>query len=139
VVHDFDRANRSGTLTRTFLRTPVGKFVVLLLLIALGVFVASFVIALSNPGASGAKTGFSLAALFTAVGTAGATLHVSRQRISTIVERVWFTVEPMLARVEMEEAIAQSTRRLPGDTVGGSSAPATRRTRPAGTERARRI
>jgi hypothetical protein len=117
-------ASRVQSLVRSFLRTIVGKVVVVVLAIALAVFLSAFIIALQDPHTSGAKSGLSLAAILTAVGTAAGTFHVSRQRISSTVGEVWSLVEPTLVEAEMKEAIAQATRRLPTESIGGSSAAA---------------
>jgi hypothetical protein len=131
-------ANGAQSLVRSFLRTIVGKAVVVVLFTALAIFVSAFAIALHDPHASGAKSGLSLAAILTAAGTAAGTFHITRQRISTTVGEIWSLVEPVLVEAEMKEAIAQSTRRLPVDTIGGGSAPATDRSAAARTKRARR-
>jgi hypothetical protein len=133
LLHWTDRAQ---SLVRSFLRTIVGKAVLVILLVALAVFLSAFIIALQDPHTSGAKSGLSLAAVLTSFGAAAGTLHVSRQRISSTVGEIWSLVEPVLVDAELKEAIAQATRRLPADTIGGGSARATYN-KPASTRTAR--
>ena len=131
-----DAANRlfvnwstsATAIAKTFLRSALARFFLALGIIALLVFVGAFLVDLLTQGAatSGAKNALTISAILAAAASAAGIFHVSRTQITSVLGDIWGMIEPPMLEAELIESIALSTRRLPGDTVGGASPPQTK-------------
>ena len=131
-----DAANRlfvswstsATAIAKTFLRSALARFFLALGIIALLVFVGAFLVDLLTQGAatSGAKNALTISAILAAAASAAGIFHVSRTQITSALGDIWGMIEPPALEAELIESIALSTRRLPGDTVGGGSPPQTK-------------
>lgn len=122
-------ANASA-LGRAFFRSAIARLVLVLLVIAILVFLGAFAIDLLTSGGatSGAKNGLTITAMLGALASAAGIFHVSRTQVSSALDSVWSMAESAMLKAELVESIAESTRRLPGDSVSGAP-PARTRTR----------
>jgi hypothetical protein len=118
----------TNALARAFFRSPIARLVLLLLVIAVLVFLGAFAIDLTTSGGatSGAKDGLTITAMLAALGSAAGIFHVSRGQVSSALDKVWTMAESAMLQAELVESIADSTRRLPGDSVSGAPPAATR-------------
>ncbi len=125
----------TNALAGAFFRSSIARLVLVLLIIAILVFLGAFAIALLTSGGatSGAKDGLTITAMLAGLGSAAGIFHVSRGQVTTALDKVWTVAESAMLQAELVESIADSTRRLPGDSVSGAP-PA--RTRTRGTRRA---
>jgi hypothetical protein len=131
-----DAANRlfvnwaasATAIARSFLRTALARFFLILGVLVLLVFIGAFLIDLFSEadGTSGAKDGLTITAMLAAAGSAAGIFHVSRTQLTSILGDIWSEVKPAMIEAELIESIALSTRRLPLDTVGGAAPPQTK-------------
>jgi hypothetical protein len=109
----------TSTLARAFLRSAIARFLLVLLVIAILVFLGAFAIDLLTSGGatSGAKDGLTITAMLAGLASAAGIFHVSRAQVTSALDNVWNMAESAMLRAELVESIAESTRRLPGDSV----------------------
>lgn len=115
-------ANTSA-LGRAFFHSTIARLLLVLLLIAILVFLGAFAIDLLTSGGatSGAKDGLTITAMLGALASAAGIFHVSRTQVSSALDSVWNMAESAMLKAELVESIAESTRRLPGDSVSGAA------------------
>jgi hypothetical protein len=118
----------TNALARAFFRSTIARLVLVLLVIAILVFLGAFSIDLLTSGGatSGAKDGLTITAMLAALGSAASIFHVSRGQVTTALDKVWTVAESAMLKAELVESIADSTRRLPGDSVSGAPPARTR-------------
>jgi hypothetical protein len=121
-------ATNATAIARSFLRTALARFFLVLGIIVLLIFIGAFLVDLLTQGGatSGAKNGLTITAILAAAGSAAGIFHVSRRQVTSALADIWEMVEPPMVEAELIESIALSTRRLPADTVGGASPPQTK-------------
>jgi hypothetical protein len=128
-----DAANRlfvswsasATAIARSFIRTALARFFLVLGIIVLLVFFGAFLVDLltHDGGTSGAKNGLTITAIVAAAASAAGIFHVSRTQVTSALGGIWSMVERPMVETELIESIALSTRRLPLDTVGGPAPP----------------
>jgi hypothetical protein len=118
----------ASTIAQAFRRTSLWRFVRWLVIIIGVIFLGAFLVDLLTKGGatSGAKNGLTIATVLAAAASAFGIFHVSRSQITSVLDDVWGLVEPSALEAELIESIALSTRRMPLDTVGGTSPPQTK-------------
>jgi hypothetical protein len=131
-----DAANRllvswsanTSALARAFFRSAIARLLLVLLVVAILVFLGAFAIDLLTSGeaTSGAKDGLTITAMLAALASAAGIFHVSRAQVASALDNVWNMAESAMLKAELIESIAESTRRLPGDSVSGATPPRTR-------------
>jgi hypothetical protein len=110
-------------IARSFLRTALARFFLILAAIILLVFAGAFVFDLLTHGGltSGAKSGLTIATVLAAAASAAGVFHVSRTQVTSTLDDIWAQLEEPMLAAEFTESIAMSTRRLPTDTVAGAA------------------
>ncbi len=106
-------------------RTWLGRAMVGLFVLVVVVFFAVVFLNIFPPAGSNASSSVSLVALIAAAVGSGGLLHVSRTQVQRAVSTIWISMGPPVVEAEVAEAIAQATRRLPGDVASGASPVAT--------------
>ena len=116
---------RGHGLVASLWRTWLGRAMVGLFVLVVGAFFAVVFLNIFPPAGSNASSSVSLVALIAAAVGSGGLLHVSRGQVQRAVSTIWISMGPPVVEAEVAEAIAQATRRLPGDVASGASPVAT--------------
>jgi uncharacterized membrane protein len=129
---------RAHSLLSNLWRTLFGKVVSILFVLVVVAFFAVIFLNIFPPSGAHPSTGVSIVAVIAAAVGSGGLLHVTRTQVQSAVSRLMDSVGPPAIEAEVAEAIAQGTRRLPGDSAAGASQVANLRSAGARLRRARR-